>query len=175
MTIPCQRLLRIRFHLSATRSGFLLSCSAIEVHKPRGSLPVEELFMASLTLLMMTSSSSTENAPCCSDWLLICFHVCYQVDQRSSLLWTMHACMKNEWWCCSIWSTYLAWHVLPVHLLRDSTPVDRWLACVSSTTLHCVGVGGVSQHELLQLIILFSNYFSINCKLSHRCQLLSST
>ena len=155
MTIPCQRLLRIRFHLSATRSGFLLSCSAIEIHTPRGNLPVEGLFMASLTLLIMTSSSSTENAPWCSDWLLICVDVCYQVYERSSLLWRMHACMKYEWWCCSIVGTYLTWLVLPVHLLRDSSPVDRRLAFTScSTTLRCVGVSVVSQHELLQLIIL---------------------
>ena len=147
--------LRNRFHLWTTHAEILLSCSPIEAHKPRGSLPVEELFMASLTLLMMTLSSSTENAPWCSDWLLICLHVFYQVYERSSLLWRMHACMKYEWWCCSIVGTYLTWLVLPVHLLRDSSPVDRRLAFTScSTTLRCVGVSVVSQHELLQLIIL---------------------
>ena len=77
------RLLRVRFHLIITLSQTLLSSSPIEAHRPSGSFPVEELFIASLTLLMMTSSSYSENGPCCSDWLLICFHVFYQVHERS--------------------------------------------------------------------------------------------
>ena len=64
---------------------------------------------------------------------------------------------KHAWSKNGDAAPYLTWLVLPVHFLRDSCPVDRRLAVMScSDNLHCIGVGGVSQHELLQLIILYN-------------------
>ena len=50
-------------------------------------------------------------------------------------------------------SSYLARKVLPVHLLRDSSPVNRRLAGLT-TAMSAGGVRGMSQHELFQLVIL---------------------